>query len=89
MAECPDRGRTGVYNLDALRARVKDVGGGSFGTARVLYEIAMELDAVELERDGNDDDSKSDGEEPLDVFEHFFLTERDEIPEPDFRPPRA
>jgi hypothetical protein len=54
MAECPDRGRTGVSNLDALRARVKDVGGGSAGTARVLYEIATELDAVELERDGND-----------------------------------
>jgi hypothetical protein len=71
MAECPDRGRTGVSHLDAQRARVKDVGGGSAGTARVLYEIATELDAAGQERDGNEDDSKSDGEEALDVFEQF------------------
>jgi hypothetical protein len=39
-AEFPDSGRGGISHLDALHARVKDAGGGSAGTARVLFEKA-------------------------------------------------
>jgi hypothetical protein len=94
MAECPDRGRGGMSHLDALHARVKDAGGGSAGTARVLFELATELDAIELEhaesaRFEKADDGEATTEPSSNVFEEFFLTDRDASPVQDFRQSRA
>jgi hypothetical protein len=94
MAGCPDRGRGGMSHLDALHARVKDAGGGSSGTAQVLFELATELDAIELDHEENASYDGADcGEESLEpssnVFEEFFLKERDSNPAKDFRQSRA
>jgi hypothetical protein len=78
-----------MSHLDALLARVKYAGGGSSGTAQVLFELAIELDAIELEHEENASyDGADGGEESLEpsskVFEAFFLKERDSNPAKDF-----
>jgi hypothetical protein len=88
MNECRN---SAVSHLDALHARVKGAGGGSAGTARVLFELGSELDAAEDERNqGSDaeDQESDDGDDAASVFEQFFQTENDRT-QPVFRNSRA
>jgi hypothetical protein len=88
MSECRSGG---VSHLDALQARVKDAGGGSAGTARVLFELGAELDAAEAEnsqtRDSDSEENEDDAE-AASAFEQFFQVENTGAPS-DFRPSRA
>lgn len=78
QVECPEKRSS---HLEALRSRVRESGGDSNAIAKVLYETAQELDALELETSVKEDDhvditADSQGNSSARTeYENFFLND--------------
>jgi Zinc knuckle len=78
QAEC--RQKALQTHLDALHARVKEAGGSTGGTARVLFEIGEELDQITGDTQPQDLSNSSSTEETERkesnaIFESFFAAD--------------
>ncbi len=94
MAECPAKGERS--HIDALKARVRDAGGGVGGTTRVLFELGVELDTIAKDSEGHEEDNEPTSpadhdqqDSTLDIsddsnnfgYEEFFVSEQDAVGE--------